>query len=86
MEKSGSVNIQQSHISSLSTFGINRNITTFHEKLAKRYLREKSKKNEQTMKRNTFNVTYSLSGGSEVMPQPKEKIHTTEKTVKMFKY
>jgi len=64
----------------------NRNITNFHQKLSKRYRIEKSKKNEQTVKRKTFNVTYSSSGGSAVTPQLKEKIHTTEKRVKMINF
>jgi hypothetical protein len=51
-----------------------------------RYTREKSKKTTQTVKIKTSNRTYSSSGGSVVMPQLKEKIHTTEKRVKMFKF
>jgi hypothetical protein len=31
------------------------------------------------VERKTFNVAYSSSGESEVTPQLKEKIHTTEK-------
>jgi hypothetical protein len=38
------------------------------------------------VKRKTFNVTYSSSGGSAVTPQLKEKIHTTEKRVKMINF